>query len=146
MTDIQKQRRVLQYFVWTSIVVALVLVILFETATLPSGMLVGDNNREFVALTTAELLSLALIPFAVGLFRIPFIRKRVQKGDDTIFLKWAFLRLTLLAVLMLANTICYYLFANVAFGYLAIIACLCLLVVFPTRERCDNERGQKKKE
>ncbi|MBR5653486.1 MAG: hypothetical protein IKX22_05340 [Prevotella sp.] len=142
MTNNNDKRRVLKMIVWGNILLALVLVILFETHVLPSGNLAGEKNTEFVVLTVAELMALALIPFAVGMVRIKFFRTKMQQN----YMPWAVLRLGLLAFLMLANTVCYYLFANVAFGYLAIIAALCLLVVFPTRERCANEMEKKNDE
>ena len=43
----------------------------------------------------------------------------------------------------MANTLLYYLFVKAAFGYLAIILLLCLLLVVPTRKRCEGEAGRQ---
>ncbi len=58
----------LKWIVWASVATALLLVVLFETHVLEAGSMAGDAKTEFVVLTVAELSSLALIPFAVGMF------------------------------------------------------------------------------
>ncbi len=40
---------------------------------------------------------------------------------------------------MLVNAVLYYVFMNVAFGYMAIILFLSTLFIFPTQERCEQE-------
>ena len=47
----------------------------------------------------------------------------------------------MLTVPMVVNTLLYYLFMNVAFGYLAIILALCIFFVFPSMSRCEAEVG-----
>jgi len=49
------------------------------------------------------------------------------------------LRLSLLALPLVANTLLYYAFLNVAFGYLGIILFLSILFVRPTRQRFEKE-------
>ncbi|MBR4388806.1 MAG: hypothetical protein IKT00_06475 [Prevotella sp.] len=141
-----KEMGFLKWIVWASVAIALLIVVLFETHVLEAGALAGDAKTEFVVLTVAELLALALIPFAVGLFRIKYVRNKVKGGTSRTYGAWVLTRLGILSFLLLANTLCYYLFASVAFGYLAIIACLCMLVVFPTKERCANEMGKDNNE
>ena len=131
----------LKWIVWASVATALLLVVLFETHVLEAGSMAGDAKTEFVVLTVAELSSLALIPFAVGMFRIKFFSNKVKGGSNQTYFTWTVTRLGILSFLMLGNTLCYYIFASVAFGYLAIIACLCMFLVFPTKERCANEMG-----
>jgi hypothetical protein len=48
-------------------------------------------------------------------------------------------RLLMLCVPMVLNTVLYYMFMNVAFGYMGIILFLCLFFIVPTRERCMSE-------
>ena len=56
-----------------------------------------------------------------------------------IYRRKAMLRLLLLGCPLLVNTFLYYLFMNVAFGYMAIILFLCLLFIIPTKERQQRE-------
>jgi hypothetical protein len=63
----------------------------------------------------------------------------LQERHEEALLKWGVLRLSMLEVPLILNTICYYLFLNTSFGYMAIILLLCLPFVFPSRERCNSE-------
>ena len=104
------------------VAVSLVMVALFETDILPTGILKDDNGSdEFWAATVMELLTLCLIPVALRL------------------LKFGMIRMLMLCVPMVANILLYYLYMNVAFGYMAIIIFLCLAFVLPTKARCEQE-------
>ena len=54
-------------------------------------------------------------------------------------LRWGSLRMLMLCVPMVINTLCYYLFMNVAFAYMAIILFICLFLVYPSLDRCYSE-------
>lgn len=140
----QKIRSTLKCLIWLSVVITLALVILFETGMLTPGSLADDAATLFMATAVMELLSLALVPLAIGMFRMPFVRRRIVSPNYKGYLRWSVFRIGILAFLMLLNVVCYYLFAGVAFGYLAIIAFLCLMVVYPTNERCGSEFDQNK--
>ena len=45
----------------------------------------------------------------------------------------------MLCLPMVANTLLYYIYMNVAFGYMAIILLLSLCFVLPTMARCEAE-------
>ena len=47
--------------------------------------------------------------------------------------------MSLLADPMLINTLLYYVFMNVAFGYMAIIGLLSMVFVYPSKSRCEQE-------
>ena len=49
------------------------------------------------------------------------------------------LNLQLLLLPLLVNTLLYYMYANVAFGYMAIILVIVLPFVYPSMERCMSE-------
>jgi hypothetical protein len=67
------------------------------------------------------------------------VRKALAEKKADALLSWGVLRLGLLSVPMILNTLFYYLFMNVAFGYMAIILFLCLFFVVPTMDRCQSE-------
>ena len=52
---------------------------------------------------------------------------------------WGFVRLAMLAFLVIVNVACYYLYMNASFGYMAIIAAICMLFVYPSLGRCKEE-------
>ena len=58
-------------------------------------------------------------------------------------MKWGLIRLLILEVPMVADTLLYYIYMYTTFGYLAIILLLCLPFVFPTLSRCLDETEVK---
>jgi hypothetical protein len=67
------------------------------------------------------------------------IEADLQERHEEALLKWGVLRLSMLEVPLILNTICYYLFLNTSFGYMAIILLLCMAFVYPTKEKCNVE-------
>lgn len=118
--------------------VAAVMVILFETEMLPTGLLkTEEKSDEFVLLCLMELLTICVIPVALRLFRFGSVARRLTTPEA--LLRWAGLRLYMLCVPLVVNLLLYYLYFNVAFGYMGIILLLCLFFVVPTRARCESE-------
>ena len=118
--------------------VSAVMVVLFETEILPTGLLkTEEKSDEFVLLCLMELLTICVIPLALRLFRFSRVARRLT--TPAALLRWAGLRLYMLCVPMVANLLFYYLYFNVAFGYMGIILLLCLFFVVPTRTRCEGE-------
>jgi hypothetical protein len=58
-------------------------------------------------------------------------------------MKWGTIRLLILQVPMLADTLLYYMYMNTTFGYLAIMLLLCLPFVFPSLNRCLAETSEE---
>ena len=115
-------------------------IVLFETDVLPCGVLKGQQTQtEFVAAVTMEIFTIALIPLALKLFKLHAVSARLHACGTEALMRFGLMRLAMLTVPMMANTLLYYLFMNVAFGYLAIILALCLCFVFPTKARCEAE-------
>ncbi len=122
----------------TAIAVGLVIVVLFENDLLPCGVMISDDKSvEFVVATIMELLTICVIPVALKLFRFKRIGRQLTSAGA--LSKWGTIRLLMLCVPMIVNTVFYYMFMNVAFGYMGIIIFLCLFFVVPTKERCRSE-------
>lgn len=122
----------------TAIAVGLVIVVLFENDLLPCGIMISDDKSvEFVVATIMELLTICVIPVALKLLRFKRIGKLLTSAEA--LSKWGTIRLLMLCVPMIVNTVFYYMFMNVAFGYMGIIIFLCLFFVVPTKERCRSE-------
>ena len=84
-----------------------------------------------------ELLTLCFIPVALRLFKFQFVANSLTSASN--LLRWASIRMLMLCLPMVANTLLYYMYMNVAFGYMAIILLLCLAFVLPTKSRCEQE-------
>ena len=121
------------------IVICALLVLLYETNILPVGTFAESKSSEFVLSVIMELLTLLVIPLALKLFKFKRIRTQLTTNKAQALLPWGMVRLLLLAIPMILNTILYYLYMNVAFGYLAIILFLCMFFIIPTMDRCKSD-------
>ncbi len=131
---------ILKIELWLSVAVSLVLVVLYENNLLLAGGYVGDTQVEFVVTTLMELLTVCAIPVAMRLFRFSFVHRQLVAGTQRQRLQWASLRLMMICVPMVVNTLFYYWFGfKVAFGYMAIIGLVSLSFVYPSQTRCESE-------
>lgn len=121
------------------VVAALVVVGLFESNTLLEGSLADSKTNEFLVVTAMELLTLCTVPLALRLFKFKSVERSLKENGQQALLKWGTIRIMLIVVPMLLNVILFYLFGNVAFGYMAIILFLCLFFIYPTKSRCEAE-------
>lgn len=130
--------KILNTIFGASLCLSAAMILLFETDLLPTGVCHSvDNATEFVAVTAMELLTLCIIPVALRLFRFDAVAKRMVSAEA--LCRWGSLRLLMLCVPMVLNTLLYYLYMNVAFGYMGIILFLCLFFVAPSKSRCESE-------
>lgn len=122
------------------IVAALLIVVLFETGVCEDGVLTGVNPQvEFAFLTVMELLTIAMIPLALRLLKFKNIENELRERHLEALKKWGALRLLLLELPLVLNTLFYYLFLNTSFGYMAIILLICMAFVYPSEPRCAVE-------
>lgn len=132
--------KILKLELWISVVLSAVVVTLYENNVLLMGGLAGDAGAEFMVTTLMELLTICFIPLSMRLFRFGSVRRRLLEGNDRQRLAWASLRMLMLCVPMVVNTLFYYWFGlKVAFGYMAIIGLICLCFIYPTEARCKSE-------
>ena len=135
----EEVRKLLLTGFWCQVALAAIVAVLYETDLMESGTLAEQHTAEFLLATTMELLTLATIPLALKLFRLQRIKSSLKETRERALKRWGLVRMEMLLVPLLLNTILYYLFLNVAFGYMAIILVLCLPFVYPSRERCKME-------
>ena len=121
----------------------LLMVIVFETGFIIPGGWESDKTAEFPVLTVMELLTVAFIPLALYLFRIPMVHRELMGSPETSLRKWGLVRMLMIGVLMVANTLFYYLFMNASFGYLAIICLITMAFVYPSLQRCKQETTEE---
>ena len=132
------RKRLLAEFL-VPIIICLVIVVLGEFNVFPTGVLTGNTQVEFVLLAAMEIITICMIPLALRLFRFGKIHSQLVEQRERGLQKWGTIRLEMLTVPMVVNTLLYYLTMNAAFGYLAIILTLCMFFVVPTKERCNVE-------
>ena len=86
-----------------------------------------------------EVVALVCIWLSLRLFTFRRIRQDLVTRKEVALQKWGTVRLLMLLLPMLLNTILYYVFMQTTYGYLAIIALLCLPFVYPTMGRCMGD-------
>ena len=130
-------------FYIVQIVMALVIIVLFETGELPVGVMAADKQSEFVLTALMEILSLGAAFLGLRLFKFQAIHRDLVSRKERAMWKWGMTRLLILQVPMVINTLLYYIYMNTTFGYLGIILLLCLPFVFPSLSRCLAETTEE---
>ena len=139
----EKTQKILMAFFLGLLAAALLMVVLYETDILETGVLADSKQTEFIATTTMEITTLAGVFLALRLFKFRAIHQNLVSQKAPALLKWGLLRLVLLEGQMLCNTYLYYIYMAPTFGYMAIIQLLCLPFVWPSMERCMAETTEE---
>lgn len=141
--NIKQVQRILMTNFLFMVVVALMLVGLYETEILTPTDISDDATLMFGILSLMELITILVIPVALKLFKMKAIHRKlmVQKGDALLF--WGTARINMLCLPMLINTFMYYQTMSPAFGYMAIILFLCLFFIYPSIGRCEEETSEE---
>ena len=136
MKKVSKQ---LTAFYFAQIIIALVVIVLFETDMLPAGIKADDRQSDFVLTALMEIISLGAAFLGLRLFKFKPIHNDLVNRKATAMWKWGMARLIILEAPMVINTLLYYIYMNTTFGYLGIILLLCLPFVYPSLSRCEGE-------
>ena len=142
MNELKRVQKILMIEFCFPLLLALLIIVLYETNVLTSGIWSGDTYLEFVCLSVMELLTICLIPLALRLFKMKKVNNALHvdtKRAPASLLLWGSYRLDMLVIPLLVNLLLYYFFMKAAFGYMAIILFLCMFFVVPTLERCVTE-------
>ena len=115
--------------------VAVVIAAFYELDILPSGMFTGRPQDEFLSTISMELITIVFIPVALRLFKTKDVEKRLEEGNIKAFRKWGLLRILMITVPLVLNTLLYYSFMNTTFGYMALIQLICLPFIYPASIR-----------
>lgn len=131
--------KILKIVFWSELLPVITIVILFECGFLDPGILKGGGTGEFILLTIMELVTFGVIPLALYLFKIKRVQRDLYNRKEKALRQWGLVRMDLLSFPMIVNTLFYYLFMNVSFGYMAIILFICLFFIYPSEGRCIDE-------
>lgn len=115
--------------------VAVVIAAFYELDILPSGMFTGRPQDEFLSTISMELITIVFIPVALRLFKTKDVEKRLEEGNIKAFRKWGLLRILMITVPLVLNTLLYYSFMNTTFGYMALILLICLPFIYPASRK-----------
>ena len=135
----EKAQKILMSVFVAGVVLVLSVAVAGELGWLPVAEKPGNSELEFVVLTVMELLTLAMIPLALKLFKFKKVKQEFAEKGALALVKWGLIRLNMLLLPMFLNALFYYLFVNNSFGLMAIILCVCLVFVYPSKKRCEAE-------
>ena len=113
----------------------LLIATVYECDVLPTGVFAGKAQEEFLVVIIMELLTIVMIPLALRLFKAKDVERKVAEGDTLALRRWGALRILMITVPLLLNTIGYYLFMNTTFGYMALILLICLPFVYTSPKK-----------
>ena len=127
----KKTVNILRTLFIASVGIAVVVAALYELDILPSGVLADRPQDEFLCTIAMELVTIVFIPIALRLFKTKDVDRRLDEGDIKTFKTWSIVRILMITVPLLMNTLLYYIFMNTAFGYMALILLICLPFIYP---------------
>ena len=131
----KKTVNILRTLFIASVGIAVVVAALYELDILPTGVLADRLQDEFLCTIAMELVTIVFIPIALRLFKTKDVEKRLDEGDIRTFKTWSIVRILMITVPLLMNTLLYYIFMNTAFGYMAIILLICLPFIYPATRK-----------
>jgi hypothetical protein len=134
--------KTLKVYFYAPIVIALLLVVLYETEVILPGSIRMDANLNFLVLSLMEILMLAVIPAALYLFKMKRVHNQLIANPVSSMRRYGILRLLMLGVPLVANTDLYYMSMNTAYGYMAIVLLIVMPFVYPSKSRCEEETGK----
>ena len=135
----ERVQKILMIDFWCAIGMVALVVILGEFNILPFERFDGGDKTEFYLLTFMELLTIAMIPLALRLFKFRKVKAQLAEQRENALTKWGVIRMDMLCIPLFINVVLYYVYQHAAFGYLAIILFLCLFFVYPSKARCQAE-------
>jgi hypothetical protein len=138
----KKTKNILMTEFFGFIAVVFILVLLFENDILDNGVFATEKNAEFLIVSFMELITIATIPVVMRLFKFKKISRALTSDEACApgkLLFWGTFRIVCFGLPLVVNTILYYLFMNVAFGYMAIILLICMPFIYPSMDRCISE-------
>ncbi len=131
----KKTVNILRTLFIASVGIAVVVAALYELDILPSGVLADRPQDEFLCTIAMELVTIVFIPIALRLFKTKDVDRRLDEGDIKTFKTWSIVRILMITVPLLMNTLLYYIFMNTTFGYMALILLICLPFIYPATRK-----------
>lgn len=131
----KKTVNILRTLFIASVGIAVVVAALYELDILPSGVLADRPQDEFLCTIAMELVTIVFIPIALRLFKTKDVDRRLDEGDIKTFKTWSIVRILMITVPLLMNTLLYYVFMNTTFGYMALILLICLPFIYPATRK-----------
>ena len=90
----------------------LVIILLYETDILETGVLEEKKQSEFILTALMELVSLGAAFLGLRLFKFKVVHNDLINRQEPAMMKWGTVRLLILELPMLVDTLLYYIYMN----------------------------------
>lgn len=142
--NIKQVQRILMTNFLFMLLVALLLVVLYETEILTANDIAANQTMMFGILVVMELTTILVIPMALKLFSLKAIAANCWRKRAMLCFFWGTTRINMLCPAY-AHQYLYVLSDHVACIrlYMAIILVLCLFFVYPSIGRCIEETSEE---
>lgn len=135
----KKVIRTLKYLFSLILLVTLLLVLVFESELLLPGFILVESKVDFVIKYIMELMTIIIIPLSLRLFKFKSVERKLATKKQHALLRWGVLRIIMLGIPMIINTILYYGFLAVEYGYLSIILLISMIFIYPSKDKSYYE-------
>ena len=134
-----QQLNILRSTYLVALTTAILLIIIFEVGLLPTGTRVYDSMSNYTCEMIGVFLTIISIPVALKLMSLGRIKRLLSDYQDKYF-TFSVVRISLLTVPLLYDTAFYYLLGEDAtLGYLALMAVVAFLFIWPSRGKMEYE-------
>lgn len=140
--ELREAHRTLMFLFWGLVVLSVFITVVYETEWLTETFVGDDSRVVFILQTILELVTIVCIPVSLRLFKWKVIANKL-KGSPRALSTWGSLRILLLCVPLLCDTLLYEQTRMPSFGYLAVILLLCLFFIYPSKDRCRADIGHE---
>lgn len=136
---IQKKINILRAIYLGVLMVALLIVVAFETALLPIGTQAADSAQNYILEMTGVVLTLIAIPLALRLMNFTCIKRQLHEHPERYF-PLSLLRISILGVALLFDVVTYYLSGlDATLGYLGLMVVVGMLFAWPSQGKMEYE-------
>lgn len=127
-------------------VAAIVLFLAYQNDWLLSGALVNNGMATYIANYTTIAITIGFIYLALKLFVLKGIAARIMQGGERCYLRWAEIRLCMLAIALLLSVNVYQATLEKSGAFCALITAIALLFIVPSRQDMINRTTPQKEE
>ena len=123
-----------------ALLIAACIAMIFETGLLTEGDLATNEVLNYWLSLVVVSMIIILLPLALRLMKFEAVKRPVAQSEEN-YVRWSLIRISMLSAPLLYNLICYYLTGcTPTFVYMALMAAVCFLFIWPSRDRMTNER------
>ena len=116
--------------------------IIFETGLCSEGNLATNEVLNYWLSLGGVAMTIILLPLALRLMKFGHVKKSIAKSEEN-YMLWSVIRIVMLGIPLLYNLLCYYATGcEPTFIYMALMAVVCFLFIWPSHDKMVYEREQ----